>query len=176
MSWTAYIGFTVSEYYIYRGPALNAVTLIDSVPGTTLNYTDHSAPHSSIYLIKAVNPNGPCIPTTIIRTRNGEKQGPYGSFSNSVSVICTGVQDITDNNNNINIYPNPAHNATTININTTGLHYLELDDITGRKLTRMEFNGRQMELNTTGLAQGIYFVKICDSQNKVTSVGKIVVQ
>lgn len=76
----------------------------------------------------------------------------------------------------IRVYPNPFHNATTILVSTEGSHYLEVYDVMGRKLQSAEFNGKQYELSSQGLAQGIYFVRVLDATNTLIGTNKIVVQ
>src|SRR5208283_5369462 len=44
LNWTPYIGFTPSQYYIFRGAKLNSLVKIDSVSATTLTYHDTLPP------------------------------------------------------------------------------------------------------------------------------------
>lgn len=62
--WTPYIGFNVSTYKIWRGVTPTSMTLIDSVSGNTLNYTDNNPPVGALhYMIEVVKPGTPCLPT-----------------------------------------------------------------------------------------------------------------
>jgi hypothetical protein len=61
-------------------------------------------------------------------------------------------------------------------VSSDGKYYLELDDITGRKLQWLQFAGKQYELSANGLAKGIYFVRVFDADKSLIGTSKIVVQ
>jgi hypothetical protein len=48
--------------------------------------------------------------------------------------------------------------------NTGGVHYLELNDVTGKKIESMECTDKQYELQGSTLAVGMYFIKIFDAE------------
>ncbi|HSY75348.1 MAG TPA: choice-of-anchor tandem repeat GloVer-containing protein [Bacteroidia bacterium] len=73
-------------------------------------------------------------------------------------------------------FPNPFSNTTSVVFNTSGKHYLEVDDITGRKMESIECNGTQYELNRNGLAAGVYFIKAFDQEHNYSATTKIVVE
>ena len=77
---------------------------------------------------------------------------------------------------NIAVFPNPFTTETSIVFNTIGKHYIEVDDITGRKIESMECGGKQYELNRNGLAQGIYFIRAYDEGMNYTVTAKIIVE
>ena len=87
-----------------------------------------------------------------------------------------GIQEIPNNKNSFTVYPNPFTNITTIAVNTYGKHYLEVYDLTGRKLQSIEFAGKQYQLSSQGLAKGMYFVSVFDSANVLIGTSKIVVE
>jgi len=74
------------------------------------------------------------------------------------------------------VYPNPFTTTCTVLFSESGTHYLELDDITGRKLRTVESTDKQYELNRDGIAQGMYLLKIFDRQMKYESSLKLVIQ
>jgi uncharacterized repeat protein (TIGR01451 family) len=77
---------------------------------------------------------------------------------------------------NIACFPNPFTTTTSIVFNTDGTHYLELDDVTGRKVESIECTGRQYELQRNNLAAGVYFIKAFDAEHAYMAVQKVVVQ
>lgn len=77
---------------------------------------------------------------------------------------------------NFAVYPNPFHNYTTIVFNNPAKHYLEVDDVTGRKLQWIECSGKEYQLQKGSLAPGIYFIRMFDANKQYTSTQKIVVQ
>ena len=74
------------------------------------------------------------------------------------------------------VYPNPFTTKTTVALNTDGTYYLEVDDLTGRKLRWIEFTGTQYQLRVENLAKGIYFIRAFGSDMNVIGTSKIVVQ
>ena len=116
LSWTAYVGFTPSVYRIFRGPALNAMVQIDSVPSSTLTYTDSFPPLGSFYAVEAVNPSGTCIPTASIGGHRAVGAMLSGSFSNGFNTAILGVNNIASAVSNLNIYPNPGKGEFTITL------------------------------------------------------------
>ena len=72
--------------------------------------------------------------------------------------------------NNIKIYPNPAVNSTIINLSkVNNASEIIIVDITGRTVFSQDLNGqKQVNINTTGFAPGIYNVIISDGKNAKT--------
>ena len=60
--WSAYTGFSVPTYRIWRGPNLASLTLIDSVPGTSVSYTDQTPPPGGLYYMVEVIAPKTCYP------------------------------------------------------------------------------------------------------------------
>jgi uncharacterized repeat protein (TIGR01451 family) len=77
---------------------------------------------------------------------------------------------------NIAAFPNPFTTTTSIVFNTDGLHSLEVDDVTGRKLESIQCTGKQYELSRKNLADGVYFIKAFDAEHKYVAVLKFIVQ
>jgi hypothetical protein len=96
----------------------------------------------------------------------------------AITQITTSINDLKGSGENMNVYPNPFSNSTTISINNpqTTNHYLELDDITGRTLKQIKFTGNEYILSAEGFAKGMYFVRITDKNNIIIGTSKIVVQ
>jgi len=110
-------------------------------------------------------PSGHSKYTNIVNSRSNSAKGS----------IITGVQQMV-NVNTISIFPNPAASTTTIVFGSGGKHYVELDDITGRKIESIECNGKQYELSVNSLAKGIYFIRAYDEGMKYMATAKVVVQ
>jgi uncharacterized repeat protein (TIGR01451 family) len=77
---------------------------------------------------------------------------------------------------NIACFPNPFTTTTSIVFNTDGTHFLELDDVTGRKIESMVCTGRQYELQRNNLAAGVYFIKAFNAEHIYMAIQKVVVQ
>ena len=176
LNWTPYVGYTPSKYRIFRGASMSSLTQLDSVPSSVLTFHDTLPPIGSIYLVEAVSPYSMCIPTTRIKPHN-ESYSLSGSYSNGYNTkTIAGVQNIYKRTS-IKIYPDPILTESTISFGKNGIHYLELDDITGRELRTIECDGEQYELSRDGLSQGIYLLKVFDAQMEYeTSLKLVVVQ
>lgn len=74
------------------------------------------------------------------------------------------------------IYPNPARGQFTVIFNDGQLtHSCLLYDIHGRLVKRVEgINAKQVRVDVTGLAPGLYFYRL-NSDNTATGSGKIVI-
>lgn len=82
----------------------------------------------------------------------------------------TGVLSISDLQNNIIVYPNPAKNNLFINSNLE-LVYLKLYNLNGQ-LTKTVFESNKLDISD--LKSGVYFIEIQTSLNKIYR--KIIVQ
>jgi hypothetical protein len=157
--WTPYVGFTTPTYYIYRGPALNNLTLLDSVSGTILSYVDLSPPPGSIYLVKAVNPAGSCIPTHK-RTGHGSSMPTNASFSNGG---IPHIRVIPPAENTLSISPNPASGNITITYDLAAVDNVSISiiDAIGRTVYTNTFSDQpigetKQQINLEGAAEGVY--------------------
>ncbi len=74
------------------------------------------------------------------------------------------------------VYPNPFTESTSIVFSKEGNHYIELSDITGKRLNFVECNTLQYDLQRNNLAAGIYILKIYDEQQQYISSSKIIIQ
>ncbi len=58
LNWTPYHGFQVVTYYIWRGDSTHNLTLIDSLPGTSISFSDFSPPSGGLYYqVEIIAPN-----------------------------------------------------------------------------------------------------------------------
>ncbi|HXP51287.1 MAG TPA: SBBP repeat-containing protein [Bacteroidia bacterium] len=90
--------------------------------------------------------------------------------------ILTDVNNLQSKNISISVYPNPFTFTTNIVFNSIGEHYLELDDIAGRKIETIECSGAQYELHRNNFASGIYFIRVSDSDDGTFFVKKLILQ
>jgi|GEM_PF-842347 len=165
LNWTAYVGFTPSVYRIFRGPALNAMVQIDSVPSSILTFTDSFPPLGSFYAIEAVNPSGNCIPTTH-KPRNGSAL-LSGSFSNGFNTrTLTAIQTIGSNVSKLNVYPNPSNGIITLNYslnaggNVATTIVNELGQIVYNNTKQRSSGNVTEQLNLENLTPGIYSLRM----------------
>ncbi|HTA81351.1 MAG TPA: PKD domain-containing protein [Bacteroidia bacterium] len=77
---------------------------------------------------------------------------------------------------NIAVFPNPFTTSTSVVFNTDGKHYIEVNDVTGRTIEKIECTGKQYELSGNNLAKGVYFIKAFNADKSNVAVTKVVLQ
>jgi hypothetical protein len=101
-------------------------------------------------------------------TRNDLAQGIYFytitdqnqcTYSDSISVINTSVVELAESN--FMLWPNPAHDRLELSILNNGpIQELNMYDVTGRKCVYTQPFLSKVEINTTNLSRGIYFIHL----------------
>ncbi|MBQ6046737.1 MAG: fibronectin type III domain-containing protein [Bacteroidales bacterium] len=83
--------------------------------------------------------------------------------------------DAIDANYSVNIYPNPASDRVTVNVEgMSGKAQVSVIDLSGRTLMSDTMTDGTVQLNVSSLAQGSYFVRI--SGERFTTVRKLIVK
>jgi hypothetical protein len=166
LNWNAYEGLAITTYNIYRGPALNQMTLLTSVAGNVFTYTDANPPAgTNVYLVEALHPTGGCQPSRII---GGGPVNPVDNGS-ALSNVATAVPNgLAENFQSISllITPNPGSGIFQLAIsmpNEQAVEIVIMDNLGQVVFTRNEFvaaNGYQTTLDLSTLSAGIYFVRV----------------
>ena len=150
--WEAYEGFTVTTYNIYRGTNPSNLTLIGSAPGGgSTQYTDNSAPSGYIYYqVEVVSPNS-CTPTK--------------SYNYSRSNIATNKPAGINEHNNVtdlfSIYPNPASDFVTLNIDKGNTDFtMNIYNVIGTLVKSETLKQNHRQINIGDLGNGVYMVTI----------------
>lgn len=168
LNWTAYFGFKPSQYIILRGPSLGNLTPIDSVGPNILTFHDTLPPLGSIYVVEAVNPNVPCVPTT--HRANASFSLYSGSFSNGFSSVTLGVALLANNVSGLKAYPNPNNGLFNLNYSMSGSDHViisiinELGQVVYTEQKQAANGLNTQQLNITNLASGIYTLRIQTSK------------
>jgi len=117
---------------------------------------------------------------------NNDTFGPYNLIATNgetefiIKFSCDApfdaINPIASGKEQINVYPNPFNTTTTISFSQPiEKHFIEVDDVTGRKLKYGECNDKEYLLSRAGLAAGVYMVKVSDNSNNVVAITKVVV-
>ncbi len=93
---------------------------------------------------------------------------------NTISVT-TGIPKVSDELT-FQIYPNPAKDYVIIETDAKDIgSAIHITDITGRIVKMLWITGSKLQVNTNGLAGGVYFVSLIDNTRR-TATRKLVVQ
>jgi hypothetical protein len=89
-----------------------------------------------------------------------------------INISATGLTQIT-NNEQVNVYPNPASNQITIRFNGNGKgNLISLYNIPGQKIYEQQCNCQSSIINCESFPGGVYFLKII-MQDGITFVKKV---
>ena len=105
-----------------------------------------------------------------------DNNGCTGTFSDTAHIInCTGIGEIQDNNG-VQIYPNPNDGNFTLHYNFNQPNaILNITDLSGRLVSTFEVKGTAgNQIINTELSNGIYFWQIVNTKG-VTANGKIAI-
>ena len=159
--WNHYEGFEYKTYRIYRKFSTGPWSLLDSVASNVDSYTDFYVTSGLCYYYLEAVRLEPCHPEI--------KSGGYESVISNIAVSAPlGVEE--DLINGILIYPNPAHDRLYITISRTcsGLiHYIVFRP-DGRAVLESRLEGSKGELDISGLAKGLYILKLTGNDQVVT--------
>lgn len=82
-----------------------------------------------------------------------------------------GMEDHTQNNG-VFVYPNPSSSVTEFDVTTDNASEVIVYDMTGREVTRENFNGRAARVQSAELANGSYTYSIISFEGEVMSRGQ----
>lgn len=165
-------------WWLNGKPTYMMPTLQFSFPGPL----NPSAPND---MIAALGKNGQIINVVpgrnLVYIRMGETPGNGGAVSVGFNdTIWQKLNDVfcnsnyispVSNENQLHIYPNPVENSFSINVHQR-LGDLYVVDITGKEIFEKKNITGQQEIDCSGFAKGIYFVRFTDGVN--VSVQKVV--
>lgn len=148
--------------------------IINEIPATpTISTSDNKLFTSSASIGNQWYWNGAIINGATQNTYTATKTGTYytkvkinnctSSPSNSIYTNLVGLNDLTKENMELMIYPNPASNSINIYYPLIENKEAEISiyDMMGKQVLYQSLKGRKLlEINTTDLSNGIYFLKI----------------
>ncbi len=85
------------------------------------------------------------------------KHGFIAMFDTDIS----GIKEVYKRNNNeFDIYPNPSTGLVTINCKSGIFDKIEIINVTGQKVHSVNITSKNIQIDLSNLAKGLYFVKI----------------
>lgn len=164
--WTAYEGFEVSSYNLWRKVGNSGYDQIGTISASFNSYTDLGAPQGDVfYIVEVINPNG-CNPAS----RSGDYSSSYSNVAtNSVLGINDRNRDIS-----VSVYPNPADKQLHVSAGQTlqGRIKIALNDLLGTTVYSQEVENIQLNsihtIQTAELKEGIYVLKVSSDSGSFT--------
>lgn len=148
-TWSAYQGLTISNYYLYGITNSGAETLIGSVPGNQYfyNYTNPSPTFTKYFV-------GFNTPTCTSKTNHLVKSN-WGQSA-------TGINESVGIDNLITLYPNPASDMVTLNIDNINNADLTLNiyNVIGTLVKSETLKQNNRQINISDLCNGVYLITI----------------
>ncbi len=83
-----------------------------------------------------------------------------------IHMVITDVEEVTDIENNIFVYPNPGNNELNIINSRDDVTKLQIFDFQGRMILEKEIHSGIMTINTENWASGLYFWKVGNETGK----------
>jgi hypothetical protein len=177
--WEPYEGFYVSTYNIYRGTTANNLSFYDATSGSSTQYSDLSAPAGDVYYQMEVISSTLINPTKAPASKQKSKasENSTGSVfvsynssrSNIASNSISGVNELSGDTKQINIYPNPVKDY--LKIDFEGGSTFEILNLTGQVV----YTGNLMNnsiVQTSSFSPGVYLIKF--STDKTFEYRKII--
>jgi len=161
LDWDRYVGFDYGTYIIYRSDKSYDFNQIDLMASSTSTWADPDPGEGTkFYRIAAERPES-CNPGG-----NRKKKADAGPFSHAMSNIEDNRLNTTGVKENIatelDIYPNPFSNSTTIKFHNPGhaKYSLNIYDLAGKKvITQNVFSGN-ITINRGDIPSGIYLIEL----------------
>lgn len=150
--WEPYEGFTVPTYNIYRGTDAKNLQFIDATSGTSTQFTNYNPPPGDLYYqVEVVNPN-PCDLSN------------FGNVlrSNVASNNHVGIFEQEKNTFSFSIYPNPATNLLTVNVENalTKNITLTIYNSIGAIVKSILIQQSKQQIDVSELSNGFYMVEL----------------
>ena len=135
----------------------NTLCLGSSVSLTVSGASTYSWSHGATVAIVALNPT---ITTSYTVTGTSSVTGCSNSAVTTLSIVtCTGILNILNDQNTIQIYPNPTNGELSLALPFSNGE-IDIYDMNGRSVRSEKITTEKVELKLKDLPSGIYLIKI----------------
>ena len=107
--------------------------------------------------------------TVVVTDENG-----CSASSTFVVTSSAGIKNVGEISNEVVVYPNPANDIITIEGKDVNIDKIEILNVLGQLTFSSEFKGSKVQINTSNLDQGVYFVKIHSAGKSVMKSLRII--
>ncbi len=153
LNWSAYEGFDVEKYNVYRGLNIDSLQLFRSFHGNVFSFRDYEfADKKVFYQVEALAKPAftKSIPTVVNARSNFVSTGLVLTLSDSA------------NADKIQIYPNPLTINSIVSVPPDGskTYRFILYNLNGQSVISYEVNSNEFELERGSLKEGFYILQI----------------
>ena len=154
------MGFTITEPavpMIVNGTVTDVTTINNGSIDITVTggVGEYSYVWSNNATTEDISGVGIGIYTVVVTDDNG-----CSASSTFVVTSSAGISTIETSNDVISIYPNPANDFVVIDANGFNINKVEVLDVLGQITFTTDVQGSKVQINTSSLEQGVYFVRI----------------
>lgn len=99
---------------------------------------------------------------TTVYTINGASAAGCQANAVTVTVIvspCTGINEISDENNSLLVYPNPNNGSFIVDAGNFKITSIKISDAAGKLIKTMVINDFKHTIDINTLSNGVYFIK-----------------
>ena len=171
-----YVTSIGSEAFFYIGTGLEMAIL-----GKSISYIGDYAFNSKVVICHALNPPvagqyslGDTSSTVIVPCESVEAYRSAPNLDIYNYSTCIGLEDISKENIDFIVYPNPAKNNITIITKQLQGGILSLYDIMGKEILRRRINNDETILDINRLKAGVFILKVLNSENIIAGNKKII--
>lgn len=90
-----------------------------------------------------------------------------------ISATVVGMKESIKLNQLVKVYPNPANTYVNISVTNEDAMFVDVYDITGKKLASSVIDDNKVRINTESFNDGLYLYSIKDKDKKVIATGKL---
>jgi len=175
LSWTNYIGATVSYFRILRKVSNGGFVKIDSVNSTAFTYVDNSPPVGILeYMVEAVLPiNCSINPIADLNFLESSSTQINSIRSNSISETTIGIFE--NHTGSVMVYPNPNNGLFKVEILDPSVEYIfRFVDLSGKLIKEGEISALDPNFIMENIPRGVYYLILVTMSD--LEVIKVVVQ
>lgn len=143
------------------------VTLTVSSPGNTFTWTVNNSNNPLILV------NTPSVNTTYSVIATSSTGCQYTATTSIIRIDCTNLNEVISEKN-VFIFPNPANHFIEVNVSGINASKLEIIDALGRLVKSVKLTNNSSKINLESLNQGLYFIKVYNSDGKFVKEQKLI--
>lgn len=122
--------------------------------------------------------NNICVASNVSQNLNplNSSLRNYAKTDNFGCITVTSMDDVSNNNESVTIYPNPGNGIFTIQSSEFGTRNLEIYNMVGQVIYKTTIKNSQSKIDLSSQPKGIYFIRVISENKDAISNKKIIIQ